>query len=64
MSGKHKTIEDLYKIDGKAELLSEDVVRVYRADAPETPTIYRRGQMAEAEPVLPEWQMPVDALFE
>jgi len=46
------------------DLLSEDVVRVYRADTPETPTIYQRGQMAEAEPALPEWQMPVDALFE
>jgi len=45
-------------------LLSEDVVRVYRASDLETPTIYRCGQMVEAEPALPEWQMPVDALFE
>lgn len=46
------------------DLLSEDVVRVYRASDPENPTVYRRGQIAEAEPALPEWQMPVDALFE
>ena len=45
------------------DLLSEDVVRVYRFDNPEKPTIYRRGQVAGAEPVLPGWAMPVDDLF-
>lgn len=45
------------------DLQSPDVVRVYRADAPQQPTIYRRGDHAEAEPALPGWQMPVDALF-
>jgi Uma2 family endonuclease len=47
-----------------ADLLSEDVVRVYRATDSATPTIYRRGEMAEAEPAVPGWQMPVDELFE
>jgi Uma2 family endonuclease len=45
------------------DLLSEDVVRVYRAGAPYRPTIYRRGQVAEAEPALPGWSLPVDDLF-
>jgi Uma2 family endonuclease len=45
------------------DLLSEDVVRVYRASDPATPTIYKRGQLAEAEPALPGWTMPVDDLF-
>jgi Uma2 family endonuclease len=45
------------------DLLSEDVVRVYRADSPTEPTIYRKGDMAEAEPALPGWKMPVDDLF-
>jgi Uma2 family endonuclease len=45
------------------DLLSEDVVRVYRASDPETATIYRKGQMAEAEPAVPGWTMPVDDLF-
>ena len=45
------------------DLLSEDVVRVYRATDPENPTIYRRGEVAEAEPALPGWRMPVDDLF-
>jgi Uma2 family endonuclease len=46
------------------DLLSEDVVRVYRASHPTTPTIYRRGAVAEAEPAVPGWQMSVDELFE
>ena len=45
------------------DLLSEDVVKVYRADDPENPTIYRRGEMAEAEPAVPGWKMAVDDLF-
>ena len=45
------------------DLLSDDVVRVYRAAEPTTPTLYRRGQLAEAEPALPGWTMPVDDLF-
>jgi Uma2 family endonuclease len=45
------------------DLLSEDPVRVYRASDPERPAIYRRGEIAEAEPALPGWRMPVDALF-
>jgi len=46
------------------DLLSTDVIKVYRASDPEHPTIYRRGDMAEAEPAAPGWRMPVDDLFE
>jgi Uma2 family endonuclease len=45
------------------DLLGEDVVRVYRASDPAHPTIYRRGEIAEAEPAVPGWRMPVDDLF-
>jgi hypothetical protein len=45
-------------------LKSDDVVRVYRAASPDQPTIYRRGEQAEAEPAVPGWKMPVDELFE
>lgn len=45
------------------DLLSDDVVCVYRASDPNTPTIYRRGERAEAEPAVPGWTMPVDELF-
>lgn len=46
------------------DLLGADVVRVYRASDPLNPTVYRRGQTAEAEPAVPGWTMPVDDLFE
>jgi Uma2 family endonuclease len=45
------------------DILEEDLVRVYRASAPKEPTVYRRGEIAEAEPALPGWSMPVDELF-
>ena len=45
------------------DLIREDVVKVYRASGPENPTIYRRGEIAEAEPAVPGWSMPVDDLF-
>jgi Uma2 family endonuclease len=45
------------------DLLSDEVVRVYRASDPDKPTAYRRGEMAEAEPAVPGWTMPVDDLF-
>jgi Uma2 family endonuclease len=45
------------------DLQSADIVRVYRSDDPNQPTIYRRGQLAEAEPTVPGWTMPVEELF-
>jgi len=44
--------------------LRDALVRVYRADDPDHPTLYRRGEVAEAEPAVPGWRMPVDELFE
>jgi Uma2 family endonuclease len=46
------------------DLLSKDVVKVYRASDAENPTVYRRGEFAEAEPAVPGWKMAVDDLFE
>jgi Uma2 family endonuclease len=45
------------------DLLSEDVVKVYRASDPAHSTIYRRGEVAEAEPAVPGWRMAVNELF-
>jgi len=45
-------------------LLSADVVRVYRTTSPNEPSIYRRGDIAEAEPAVPGWSMRVDDLFD
>lgn len=44
------------------DLLSDDVVKVYRATDPKNPRIYRKGDLAEAEPAVPGWSMPVDEL--
>jgi Uma2 family endonuclease len=45
------------------DLLDTDVVRVYRATDAANPAIYRRGDLAEAEPALPGWRMAVNDLF-
>ena len=46
------------------DLQSEEVVRVYRkGHSHQVDAIYRRGQIAEAEPAVPGWTMPVDDLF-
>ena len=44
-------------------VLRERVVRGYRASDPERPTIYRSGDVAEAEPALPGWSMPLADLL-
>jgi len=46
------------------DLLSDDVVKVYRASDPDNPKVYRRGEVAEAEPAVPGWRMRVDELFD
>jgi Uma2 family endonuclease len=45
------------------DVLKDEVVRVYRASDPDHPQVYRRGEVAEAEPALPGWSMAVDELF-
>ena len=44
-------------------LLSEDVIKSYRFDHPETPIIFRRDEEADAEPAVPGWRFPVSRLF-
>jgi Uma2 family endonuclease len=52
------------KVVWDVDLLSEDLVRAYRAEKPDTPMIYRRGEIAEAEPAVPGWKFAVDELFD
>jgi Uma2 family endonuclease len=72
--GRRAMTKDLRRTRLKAEIvgtmvvwdvdvLREGLVRVYRADDPEHPTVYRRGELAEAEPAVPGWTMAVDELF-
>jgi Uma2 family endonuclease len=52
------------KVVWDVDLLSDDIVRVYRADSPLSPKVYRRGESAEAEPAVPGWAFPVEELFD
>jgi Uma2 family endonuclease len=45
------------------DVLREGLIRVYRSDDPENATIYRRGEVAEAEPAVPGWRFPLDEMF-
>lgn len=45
------------------DLLSNDVIKSYKASDPENPIIFSRGDIADAEPAVPGWRMAVDELF-
>ncbi len=45
------------------DLEGPDVVRKFTPDAPGSPTIFRRGEVADAEPAVPGWRMEVEAIF-
>jgi Uma2 family endonuclease len=45
------------------DVLRSEAVRVYGATDPDNPRVYRRGELAEAEPAVPGWTMPVEDLF-
>jgi len=45
------------------DVLEEECVKAYRATDPDHPTVYRRGEIAEAEPAVPGWTMAVEDLF-
>lgn len=49
----------VWDVDPKAE-----TVTVYRASDPTQPVVYRRGDIAEAEPAVPGWRMAVDEIFD
>jgi Uma2 family endonuclease len=40
-----------------------ETVAAYRANSPTQPTVFRRGDVAEAEPAVPGWRVAVDAIF-
>ena len=52
------------KVVWDVDVLRDEIVRVFRADSPDRPTIYRRGETAEAEPAVPSWKFAVDELFD
>jgi len=40
-----------------------ETVACYRTADPTTPLLWRRGDVADAEPAVPGWRMPVDEMF-
>ena len=50
----------VWDVDG----LRDGLIRSFRADAPNRPSVFRRGEVADAEPALPGWTFPVDDLFQ
>jgi Uma2 family endonuclease len=45
------------------DVLRQEVIKVYRRDDPNNPVIYRREDIADAEPAVPGWRFPVDEMF-
>jgi Uma2 family endonuclease len=44
------------------DVLQDHVIRVYHTADPDHPKVYGRGEVADAEPALPGWEMVVDDL--
>ena len=40
-----------------------ECIHVYKASAPTHPTVYQRGQVADAEPAVPGWRVAVAWIF-
>jgi Uma2 family endonuclease len=45
------------------DLLNPDVIKSYHAANPDIPRVFRRGDIADAEPAVPGWRVAVDELF-
>lgn len=48
----------VWDVDYRAQTIT-----VYKSDNPTTPVVFRRGDVADAEPALPGWRLPVDDIF-
>jgi Uma2 family endonuclease len=48
----------VWDVDPKAKL-----VRSYRSDSPDQPAVFGAGELADAEPAVPGWRLPVDQIF-
>ena len=45
------------------DLLGDEVIRSYRADLPYTPSVFKRDEIANAEPAISDWTFAVNELF-
>jgi Uma2 family endonuclease len=51
------------KVVWDVDVLRGELIRVFRADDPARPSLFRRGDLADAEPAVPGWRFAVDELF-
>jgi Uma2 family endonuclease len=51
------------KVVWDVDLLNNDVITSYSFDKPFAPRVFRRGDVATAEPALSDWQFAVNQLF-
>lgn len=52
------------KVVWDVDLLSEEVIKSYDCENPDTAKIFKRGEIANAESALPNWFFAVDELFD
>ena len=45
------------------DVLREGWIRSYRASEPDHPSVFHRGELADAEPAVPGWRFRVEDLF-
>jgi Uma2 family endonuclease len=50
-------------VNWDVDLLSPDVIKSFEVNDPNNPKIFRRGDIADAEPAVPGWRISVDELF-
>jgi Uma2 family endonuclease len=47
----------------EVDVIREGWIRSYNAGEPDHPVVFRRGEIADAEPAVPGWRFAVDDLF-
>jgi hypothetical protein len=45
------------------DILGGDIIKSYHSSNPDTPIVFRRGDLAHAGDAVPGWSMPVDDLL-
>lgn len=51
------------KVVWDVDLLSDEVIRSYCSQSPDSPQIFRRGEVARAESAVPGWIVSVDSIL-
>ena len=52
------------KVVWDVDLLSEEIIKSYSYDSPDSPQIFKRGEIANAQTALPNWTFAVVELFD